>query len=224
MATITTKYSIGDTVFHASVTTTRKRHPCPDCKGETKWTATSPAGSEYTFACPRCSARYNSDQDLTLDYSAYVPCVGKLTIGSVQYNSASGSYDHGARYMCCETGIGSGSVYNEIDLYPTEEEAKAAAQVKADQSNSTVEWVVKLYNKSLEVSDYQLENAALKKAKDAKSRAQSMLWNLGDLFSRIEEASDKDAILEAIEEYKTYDWERDKKNAAPERELEPAHD
>jgi hypothetical protein len=215
MGTITTKYSIGDTVFHASLTTERKRHPCPDCKGETKWTAKSPAGTEYTFACPRCSARYNSDRDMMLDYSAYTPVVGKLTIGSIQYNSAKGSYDEGARYMCCETGVGSGTVYNETDLFQTEEEALAVAKVKADEANAKTEWVVKLYNKTLEVSDYELDSAKLKLAEDAKSRANSLLWNLNDLFATIEEADDKDAILEAVNDYKTYDWERDRAKVDP---------
>lgn len=214
MATITTKYSIGDKVFHAWTSQERKQHPCPDCKGARKWTAKSPAGSEYSFSCPRCAASYNSYRDLTLDYTAAVPSTRQLTIGSVQYNSQSSSYDHGARYMCHETGVGSGSVYNETDLFLTEEEALAAAKIKADLTNTTTEWIVKLYNKSLAISDYQLESAVLKAAKDEKSRASSMLWNLGDLFSRIEEASTKDEILETVEEYKKYDWANDKEKAA----------
>lgn len=213
MATITTKYSVGDKVFHASTTTERKKHPCPDCKGERKWTAKSPAGSEYTFDCPRCSASYNSDRDLTLDYSAFVPSVRRLTIGSVQFNSAPDSWNNGARYMCQETGVGSGSVYSESDLFLTEEEALAAAQIKATLSNTETDWIVKLYDKSLRISDYQLENAALLEAKEAKNRASSMLWNLGDLFSTIEEADDKEAILEAVGEYKKYEWPRDKEKA-----------
>lgn len=213
MATITTKYSIDDKVFHATVTTERKQHPCPDCKGTKKWSATSPAGSEYTFACPRCAASYNNDRDLTLDYSASVPCVKQLTIGSVQYNSAHGSHDHGARYMCRETGVGSGSVYNESDLFSTGEEAQAAAQIKADLANTETVWIVKQYNKSLKISDYQLHSAALQVAKDEKSRASSMLWNLNDLFSKIDEADSKDDILEAVEDYKKYDWDNDKRRA-----------
>lgn len=215
MATITTKYSVGDKVFHASLTTERRRHPCPDCKGEKKWSAKSPAGTEYAFGCPRCSAGYNAERDMMLDYSAYTPLVGRLTIGSVQYNTAHGSYDEGARYMCHETGVGSGAVYNEPDLYPSEEEALGAAKIKADLANAKTEWVVTQYNKSLRVSDYQLESAALKLAEEQKSRASSMLWNLGDLFSKIEEADDKDAILEAVDDYKKYDWDRDKEKISP---------
>jgi hypothetical protein len=120
--------------------------------------------------------------------------------------------------MCRETGVGSGSVYNEDDLFETEEAATIAAQMKADEQNATVQWVVKLYDKSLKISDYQLESAALKLAAQQKSRASSMLWNLADLFGRIEEAGDKDAILEAVKEYQEYEWEGDKKEAAKEME------
>lgn len=215
MATIVTKYSVGDVVYRAGVTTEGKRHACPDCKGTLKWKAISPAGTEYEFACPRCTARYMHDRDLSLDYSEYVPLVSRLTIGSIQVNTAPGSYDHGNRYMCRETGVGSGSVYNEADLFPTEEEALAAAQISAATSNATTEWVVKLYNKTLEVSDHQLESAALKLASDKASRASSLLWNLNGLFDQIEEADGKDAILDAVNDYKNYDWERDKDKITP---------
>jgi hypothetical protein len=75
-------------------------------------------------------------------------------------------------------------------------------------------YIVQSYNRSLEVSDYQLENGALKLAREATSRAGSMVWGLNDLFDTIKEASDKDAILEALEDYRDYSWERDLKTAA----------
>lgn len=210
MAVIETKYSVGDVVYSASTVTERKQHPCPDCQGVRKWKAVSPSGTEYSFACPRCAASYMSNADMSLTYSAYVPTAARLTIGSVQFNSHPGSYDHGARYMCVETGIGGGSVYNEDRLFLTEDEARVAAQALADEQNTTTEWIVKLYNKALEISDYQLEHASMKLAADATSRAGSMLWNLSDLFDAINEAEGKDDILEAVERYKNYDWARDK--------------
>lgn len=218
MATITTKYSVGDTVYHGATKTVRKRHSCPDCLGTQKWKATSPAGSEYEFSCPRCSAQYNADRDLMLDYSAFVPFVNKLTIGSIQVNTAPFSYDSGNRYMCLETGVGSGSVYDEDKLFETEEDATRAAQALADVQNVEVEWVAKLYDKTLTVSDYQLENAALKAATQEKSRASSLLWNLSDLFGKIDEAETKDEILEAVSWYREYDWSRDKEAASKETE------
>lgn len=213
MAVIETKYSVGDVVYRAGTTTTAKQHPCPDCGDSRKWKAVSPAGNEYEFACPRCGARYLSNDDLSLKYTAHVADVQRLTIGSVRFNSASGSWDQGARYMCRETGVGSGTVYAEEDLFETKEAAQAAAETKAATANVTIPHIVERYNKTLELSDYQLENAALKQAAKLKSRAGSMLWNMNELFTNIEEADDKDAILEAIEDYKRWRWERDKSAA-----------
>lgn len=218
MATITTKYSVGDVVYFANTTTEKRRHPCPDCNGVGKWKAVSPAGGEYEFSCPRCSASYNSDRDLMLDYQAFAPYVQKLTIGSIQVNTAKGSWDSGARYMCHETGVGSGTVYDEARLFSTEQEARVAAQSFAEEQNTTVHWVVKQYDKTLKVSDYQLESAALKLAEEAKRAARSMLYGLGDLFSQIKDARDKDEIIEAVEAYEEYDWPRDKEEAAKKME------
>lgn len=211
---IETRFSVGDSVFCASTTVERKQHPCPDCLGSRKWKATSPAGAEYEFACPRCAASYQSNRDISLDYSEHVPLVRPLTIGSVQVNTAPGSWDHGNRYMCRETGVGSGTVYNEDDLFGTEEGALEAAKLKAAEANKSSEWIVKLYNQTLSISDYQLDSATMKSANDEASRARSMLWNLGDLFGKIDESADKDEILEAVEDYKRFDWSRDKEKAA----------
>ena len=213
MATLTTKYSIGDVVWRAGTTTERKQHPCPDCQGSRKWKATSPAGGEYEFRCPRCSASSTSDHDMSLAYTASVPIVQRLTIGSIQYNTEPGSYDHGARYMCRETGVGSGSVYSEDELFETEEAATAAATAKAALQDASVEWIATLYNKTLEISDYELESGKLKQAKEVAAWARQLLWNLDDLFGRIGEAASKDEILEAVDDYKRYDWSRDREKA-----------
>lgn len=208
MATLETKYSVGDTVYHATTTQTRKQHPCPDCKGERKWKAISPAGAEYEFTCPRCSAGYRSERELSLEYTAHVPLANRLTIGSIKVDTK--PYNGSAvQYMCVETGVGGGSIYDEARLFQTEGEALVAAQLIAAEQDKG-EWVASLYNRALEVSDYQLENGKIKLADEAKSRAGSMLWNLGYLFDQIEEADDKDAILEHVQFYRTYDWQKDK--------------
>jgi len=209
MAVIETKYSVGDVVYHAGTTTERKQRPCPDCNGTRKWTATSPAGNEYTFQCPRCAATYNRFDDLSLAYTATVPHVATRTIGSVQYNSHGASWDHGARYMAIETGVGGGSVYSEADLFSSYDEAMVAAEAKAAEANKTVPCIVTAYNRALEISDYQLDSARLKHAADATSAAGQLLWNVNELFDTIAEASDKDAILEAVDEYKSYSRDRD---------------
>lgn len=213
MATIETKYSVGDLVYHASTATERKQHPCPDCKGTRKWKAISPAGGEYSFPCPRCGSGYRANREMSLDYSAHVPSVRRLTVGSVQYNSAPHSHDSATRYMCLETGVGSGSIYDERKLFETEDAALAAAEAMAALSNQTTEWIVKQYDQALEISDYQLESAALKIANDAQLKARAMVYGMEDLFGTIAEADSVDDIRQAVEDYKEYDWPRDKAKA-----------
>jgi hypothetical protein len=213
MAVIETKYSVGDVVWHASTSTERKQHPCPDCNNTRKWKAVSPAGNEYEFRCPRCATRFQHNDILSLEYSSACPLVHKRTIGSVRHDSHKFGGGSETEYMCLETGVGSGNLYNEESLFASEAEALSAAQAMADKSNETTEWIVTLYNKTLELSDYQFENALIKQASDAKIKAGSLLWNLNDLFGTIDEAEDKDAILEAIDDYKKFSWERDKERA-----------
>lgn len=214
MATIETKYSIGDVVYQATTATELKQHPCPDCGDTRKWKAVSPAGNEYEFPCPRCSTSYQANDPLSLKYSAHVPCVNRRTIGSVRFDSESGHWG-GTNYMCVETGVGGGTIYREEDLFDNEADATRAAEVKAAHSNVTVKHIVERYNKTLELSDYQFENALLKDAADQKSRAGPLLWNLNDLFAAIDEASDKDAIMDAVDEYKRWYLERDVRALAP---------
>lgn len=213
MATIETKYSVGDTVYWASTISDKKRHDCPDCLGERKWKATSPAGTDYDFGCPRCSNTYISERDLSLEYSAFIPCVRKLTIGSIRLDTKPFSGDCQVQYMCLETGVGGGQIYNETDLFESEDVALVAAEAKAAATNVGTEWIVKLYDRSLKLSDYQMNNAVLEMAKEERLKARSMIWNIEDLFGSIKEADDKDAILELVDDYQRYSGERDKARA-----------
>lgn len=209
MATITTKFSIGETVWYAGTVVEAKRHPCPDCKGARVWKTVSPAGNEYSFSCPRCTASYTSYNNLCLSYSAHVPTARSLTIGSVRHDS----HRPETTYMCAETGVGSGSVYSEDRLFHTEGEALECATALAAVSNTEVPHIVEQYNRSLSISDYQLENGLLKLAKDEQAKARSLLYNLNDLFETIAQADDKEAIDEAVEEYKRWSWDNDKERA-----------
>ena len=177
MSDIQTKFSIGDRVFWASMIQTRKRHPCPDCLDTRVWAAQSPAGGAYSMPCPRCSASYSGFDDLRLDYTAYEGHTVPLTVGSIRIDTAD---ENPVSYMCRETGVGCGSIYYETDMFRTVEEAEAAAAAKAAVANTTAEWVVKLYNRTLAVSDYQLDNAALSAARDSLSATRvdvSMLFD-----------------------------------------------
>lgn len=160
--TLTTKFGIGDTVYWATTIIVQKQHPCPDCLDTKSWNAISPAGVEYTFPCPRCSASYMGNNDLSLKYSVHEATCQKMTVGSVRVDTHD---DKPNSYMCRETGVGSGSVYYENDLFATEEEAMQAAKAKAVSRTESSEWMVEQYGKSLSLSDYEMTNAERKQNK-----------------------------------------------------------
>jgi hypothetical protein len=215
MTTITTKYSEGETVYFASTVSEKRKHDCPDCLGKKEWGVTSPSGTDYTFQCPRCAAPYMHNSSLSLAYQAYVPSAQKLTIGSVQFNTATTAWDKGARYMCYETGIGSGAVYNEEALFYTESAALEYAAHKAEEQNLTIPNIVNRYNETLKVSDYQLCNAMIVDAKKQISDSQSLLYNLqelqNDIIDRAETLGD---AQDYFAEYMAREWEKDKVEAS----------
>lgn len=196
MATITTKFSIGDTVYHASTKSENKQHPCPDCLGARKWQVKSPAGREYSISCPRCASTYMSDRDISLDYSVFAPSVRRLTIGQVR--AQAGGDDTKNEYMCRETGVGSGTLYYERDLFATEAEALEAADIKAKLQNAETPWVVEQYNKSLRVCDYQLSDASIQAEK---ARLSNMRLTLNYLVEDIRNCISIEEVQREIEKF-----------------------
>lgn len=196
MAVLTTKFSIGDVVYHASTMATRKQHPCPDCLGSRKWKAQSPAGSEYEFSCPRCSAQYQSNDDLSLSYMAHVGTVARLTIGQVRAQVGGDSEE--TEYMCVETGIGGGSLYRESRLFSTEAEAQLVADLLAKSHDKSVDWIAKRYNRTLILSDYQFLDAA-KKARDERESLSETRRQI--LMEDLREAQDIEEVREAFNSF-----------------------
>lgn len=200
MATLITKFSVGDVVYRAGTTTVRKQHPCPDCSGSRKWKAASPAGDEYEFDCPRCNSRYQSNDALSLDYSEFAPTTKLLTIGQVRVQE--GGDPREVQYMCHETGIGSGTLHNERNLFHTRDEAQVAAEGLAAQHNATAPWVAKIYNRTLSLSDYQLSNATKKHAEDVDSTRRV---RIGMLFDDLRGAETLEDVKNAMERYSERD-------------------
>ena len=195
MNMLAVKYNLGDVVYYASSHITNKKHPCPDCMGSRVWMAVSPAGQEYSFGCPRCSARYQGDKNASLNYSYYEPLVEKRTIGSVQTNTAD---ENPVRYMCVETGVGSGTVYNQSMLFPDEDSALLAATIQAKQRNAETKWIVEQYKGTLELSDYQLSDARDKGAvKAAEERFERVRYFAEDIL----QASNMDEVKEIHEKH-----------------------
>ena len=113
----TPKYALGDKVWTANISMKKVDSPCPDCMGSKKWEATSPAGESFAFDCPTCARTH----DYTLRHQVPEFAIRQLTIGSVQINTTD---EEPVRYMCHETGIGSGTLWGESKLSADEEGAK----------------------------------------------------------------------------------------------------
>lgn len=119
---ISHRYEVGDAVFFAGYTHHVRILQCPDCLGSQKWKVVTPVGDELEFSCPRCTGWQHDGRPLLAEY---IPAIRPLTIGSVRIDTADEKTP--ITYMCRETGVGSGSVYEEGDLF----ESEAAATVKA---------------------------------------------------------------------------------------------
>jgi hypothetical protein len=146
---IETKFSNGDNVFYA--TTRQERFEAP-CYGGCDAGRLHIQGKDMTVACPDCYGRGH------IARTKAAPSAQRLTIGEVRVEIAESngtdnqwggvlSYSGGSTetnyspkrwrkesYMCVETGIGSGSIYDVEDLFVTEAEALGRAAWKL------VEW------------------------------------------------------------------------------------
>lgn len=137
----TPKYAIGACVWDVDVQIVDGRHPCPDCGDTRQWTATSAIGETFQINCLRCSQSYaNLPRAVPpLTYRKATYSVRALTIGSVKIDT-SPHYSEPVQYMCVETGVGSGRVYNESSLFASEADARQSAeeQTRAEQARLDV--------------------------------------------------------------------------------------
>lgn len=193
---IETKFNVGDVVYYATVARETLSAPCPDCKGERKWKAISPAGNEYTFTCPRCSTHYLSKSDLSLKYNVATPHVETITIGAIDYRSS--GFGGGGPEVHYMRQPGGGTMYAEKNLFATHEEAMMHAKIKAATEDES--WKARgiYWHGDPEVCDYQLD-IAMHEA--AENRLRDLHGKIENAAYRIKEAvEDKDDLLEVVAE------------------------
>ena len=195
MTTLTSKFSLGQKVWFAGTKNENRRMPCPDCNDAREWKVTSPAGGEYAFPCPRCNA-YTGDSRLRLSYALYVPNVVQLTIGQIKLSNDSNCPEE---YMCNETGVGSGTIYQLDVLFDTRDAAETAAQASADDRNFTTSSSRAELDARLEVYDYQLKDAKVRLAEEAAYRA---AYKLNDLVALISDARSIEEVESIITIFK----------------------
>lgn len=162
------KFTIGQTVYQPRTTATEAQLLCPDCLGTRKWSVTTPGGAVFEARCQRCGRESSLPRGVPgLNYSTYVGVVDRLTIGSVRIDTA--SIRCPIEYMATETGIGSGSLYDERTLYEDQSAAQSCADGDAAQKNAAAAEKPERVEQAI-YSTLTLENAAIKAAEHA-------VWN-----------------------------------------------
>ena len=153
------KYKIGDKIFSASRLRQCKKVQCPDCLGRKIWSVTAPSGETWETACGTCERGYMGSLG-EVDRWEVDDHIEQLTIGSVQIDTAN-TPEETVRYMCRETGIGSGSVYYEPRLHPTFDAAKAWCLTETNRIEA---------NRYAEEENERLAKIASRRKKDTRSK------------------------------------------------------
>jgi hypothetical protein len=123
---IETKYNFGDVVYTIEKITSTKWEECSVCcgKGEIEL-------SHKKYSCPECGKRYRSvgGNHIYTGHRWKVHYLPK-TIGRISAEVYAPNSQYRSRnkdditYMCEETGVGSGTVWYQCDLYETLEKAQ----------------------------------------------------------------------------------------------------
>lgn len=119
MTELMPKFKIGQLIFCASVSWSEIKIKCPDCLGTLEWEVHTPAGEVFKHPCNTCKYGWQNSGYVS-EWKDAAQIVLR-TVGSIQTDTASNTP---IRYMCEETGIGSGSIYNEANLFATKEAAE----------------------------------------------------------------------------------------------------
>jgi hypothetical protein len=152
VATITTKFSLGDRVWKIAPTIETIKLPCRFCRGR-GWLATKGAnGQSWSVKCPECDV----NATITLgSWPLWRVESEQLTVGMIKVQVVAEGPDNGedadnrnpARagrvgggdaedYMCWSTGVGSGSVHHVEDLFSNLEKAKGEAEARTKRARA----------------------------------------------------------------------------------------
>lgn len=118
------KFEIGQKVLCVNVDWSEKKIKCPDCLGTKQWEVKTPAGETFQHDCNTCRAGWYSE-GVVSEYADRAR-IRELTIGSIRIDTA--DLKSPISYMCIETGVGSGSVYDENTMFPNKTEADSYAE------------------------------------------------------------------------------------------------
>ena len=207
------KYSIGDIVWRGRALQKEMTLPCPDCLGTRKWKIVTPGGSELEADCQRCTGSLHLRGVPSLKDHTFGVALERLTVGSIRVNTHHRDNEDSVQYMCQETGVGSGQVYNERMLHPTEEAARAEAQAevaaKEAKRAATPERLEKVKFQYLRITD-----AATAAADEAVWRSWYRYRNLReDIEEELNRDKERSSLSEVREVLKDHlDWDKDQRS------------
>jgi hypothetical protein len=129
---IETKFDLGQDVWLVKEFPKHMTISCPGCEGRGDITL----ADGTTSHCPKC---YGNKTQVRVDPADW-HVTGPMTIGNVRvslFGVQSGEDEHEDErmYMCRETGIGSGTLWREPDLFATREEAEAEAGKRQERGD-----------------------------------------------------------------------------------------
>lgn len=124
---IKARFSKGDKVYVADTEYRENWIACPDCLGTLHWVVVFANGDAVQIECQTCKQGYEPSRG-KIDVKSYLPVVRELTVGSIRFDDTEKEQ---FSYMCEETGVGSGRVYYDSDIFTD----KASATVRANEKN-----------------------------------------------------------------------------------------
>lgn len=131
MSTIKTKYNLKQVVYNAYCENTPYSIACSDCDGTGYWELANKDKKVGCHTCNKEGSWHTTPGKITM--YKYFPRVNELTIGQIQ---ATVGHSPQIRYMCKETGLGSGTLWNEKSLTDDKLKATEAAKVLAEKQNA----------------------------------------------------------------------------------------
>lgn len=132
------KFQMGQVVYWPGYRSRSRMRQCPDCLGKMTWAVTTPAGETFEMKCGTCCVWLGGPE---ITETVYEPHVSTLTIGKIGMEAEGSIVKY--RYMCHETGIGSGSIYDEDRMCATPEAAEGLARFCAHQAQTEYDARVK---------------------------------------------------------------------------------
>lgn len=181
------RFSLNARAFCARSKHVTEDTPCPDCAGKGNWRVLSRGETvlEGTVECPRCRGKG------VLGLPSRAASVDQVTLARIKVETSGGW--NNARVEYC-SGTSGGSIYYEWDLFETEAEAMAQAEVLAAEERDGLDKGPEKPARDLfrEVRYFHYRDALVEEAQHEKRRVE---YDYGYLRERCMELIDQEYML-----------------------------